>query len=48
MLIESAARYLDLAYKDRENLVTADVPFVAANLIAALAALANIDVRHDT
>jgi nucleoside 2-deoxyribosyltransferase len=48
MLTESAARYLDLAYKDRENLVTADVPFVAAALIAALAKLADADVDRDT
>lgn len=41
MLSESAARCLDLSFKDREKLVSADVDYVAGKLIAALGEVAS-------
>jgi nucleoside 2-deoxyribosyltransferase len=36
MLSESAARCLDVAFKDRDDLVPADVDYIASRIIAAL------------
>jgi len=47
MLTESAVRYLDVAYADRENLVAADLEFVARKLIEALTDLANAGMRRE-
>jgi nucleoside 2-deoxyribosyltransferase len=41
MLTESAVRYLDVAFEDREKLVPAKLEFVAGTLIEALADLAS-------
>ncbi len=48
MLTESAACYLDVAFKDREKLVPADVEFVATNLIEVLTDLVSAGMRRRT
>jgi nucleoside 2-deoxyribosyltransferase len=48
MLTESAACYLDVAFKHREKLVPADVEFVATKLIKVLNDLTNADARRRT
>jgi len=46
MLTESAERIIDVAYKNRELLIPADLEFVAMKLIDALAELAKANARH--
>jgi len=48
MLTESAACYLDVAFKHREKLVPADVEFVVTKLIEALNGLAKAGMRRRT